>query len=132
MDRFAHQAIPVGIFNHLLFIDIDAFREKTHILRTYPCCGIIPSISLLSSLGVRPGTGSHMAFPYPRGIRKGYTIVRLRPLVSLHNRNVAAVRVQRLREAARPSLAHNIAFWPTLLAFLSSQIENPRSILTIH
>src|SRR5262245_21084296 len=36
MDRFAHQAIPVGIFNHLLFIDIDAFREKTHVLRTYP------------------------------------------------------------------------------------------------
>jgi hypothetical protein len=36
IDRYAHQAISVGIFNHLLFIDIDAFREKTHVLRTYP------------------------------------------------------------------------------------------------
>ena len=36
MDRYAPQAISVDIFNHLLFIDIDAFREKTHVLRTYP------------------------------------------------------------------------------------------------
>src|SRR6516165_10461747 len=27
-DRCAHQAISAGIYNHLLFIDIDAFREK--------------------------------------------------------------------------------------------------------
>jgi hypothetical protein len=32
----AHQAISAGIYNYLLFIDIDAFREKTHVLRTYP------------------------------------------------------------------------------------------------
>jgi hypothetical protein len=31
MDRYAHQAISAGIYNHLLFIDIDAFREKTHV-----------------------------------------------------------------------------------------------------
>src|SRR5438876_8956366 len=36
MDRYAHQAISVGIFNHLLFIDIDAFQEKPNVLRTYP------------------------------------------------------------------------------------------------
>jgi hypothetical protein len=35
-DMYAHQAISAGIYNHLLFIDIDAFREKTHVLQTYP------------------------------------------------------------------------------------------------
>jgi hypothetical protein len=35
-DRYAHHSISECIYNHLLFIDIDAFREKTHVLRTYP------------------------------------------------------------------------------------------------
>jgi len=39
MDRYAPQAISVDIFNYLLFIDIDTFREKTHVLRTYPIWG---------------------------------------------------------------------------------------------
>jgi hypothetical protein len=36
MERYTHQAISVGIYNHLLFTDIDAFWKKTHLLRTYP------------------------------------------------------------------------------------------------
>jgi hypothetical protein len=39
MDRTVPQAISVGIYNHLLFIDIDAFREKLHASRTYPDSG---------------------------------------------------------------------------------------------
>jgi hypothetical protein len=31
MDSSVPQAISVGIYNYLLFIDIDAFREKTHV-----------------------------------------------------------------------------------------------------
>src|SRR5262245_54108313 len=41
-------------------------------------------------------------------------------------------RVQRLREATRFSLVHNAALVLPLLAFLSSQVEYPRRILTIH
>src|SRR5437868_1396104 len=36
MDRSVPQTISASIYNYLLFIDIDAFREKTHVLRTYP------------------------------------------------------------------------------------------------
>src|SRR5215467_12649774 len=42
------------------------------------------------SFGMRLGTDSHLAFPYPRGVCKGDTMIRPRPLVSLQNRNVAA------------------------------------------
>jgi hypothetical protein len=41
MERYAHQTIPAGIYNHLSFIDIDAFREKIHVLRTYPKWGTL-------------------------------------------------------------------------------------------
>jgi hypothetical protein len=40
MDRYACKAISVSIYNHLLFIDIDAFREKTHVFRRNPPYGI--------------------------------------------------------------------------------------------
>ena len=36
MDRYAQQAISASIYNHSLCIEIDAFREKIHVLRTYP------------------------------------------------------------------------------------------------
>ena len=35
-DRCAYQAISKGTCNYLLFIDIDTFREKTRVSRTYP------------------------------------------------------------------------------------------------
>jgi DNA invertase Pin-like site-specific DNA recombinase len=36
MNRSAHQVISAGIYNLLLFMNIDAFWEKTHVLCTYP------------------------------------------------------------------------------------------------
>ena len=36
MNRSAHQVISAGVYNLLLFMNIDAFWEKTHVLCTYP------------------------------------------------------------------------------------------------
>lgn len=36
IDRYAHLAISVSIYNRLLFIFIDSFREKTHVSRRNP------------------------------------------------------------------------------------------------
>jgi hypothetical protein len=67
MDRTVPQAISVGIYNHLLFIDIDAFREKTHVLRTYPEYG--------------PGAAASHCCPRP-GDRLCSAVMLSRPLQS--------------------------------------------------
>src|SRR5262244_862410 len=53
MDGSVPQAISAGIYNHLLFIDIDAFWEKTHVLRTYPSYA---ALRLPASFGHRSGS----------------------------------------------------------------------------
>ena len=40
MNRSAHQVISAGIYNLLLFMNIDACWEKTRVLCTYPMMGM--------------------------------------------------------------------------------------------
>ena len=51
MERSVPQAISAGVYNHLLFIDIDTFREKTHVLRTYPL--MVYALALSRRTGLR-------------------------------------------------------------------------------
>ena len=65
MDRYTHQAISTGICNHLLFIDIDDFWEKTHVLRTYPYTRVI---EIMAQAGI---TGPQAS---PKGLRHGFGV----------------------------------------------------------